>query len=98
MWRRRESRENTVAATTEAHEVLGSLRCRMPVLPVSGPGHGATRLQGSPMILPGFHLEHPTAGEGCRSASQGLTLTLDAVVIVRSGAVERQCRTAKSST
>ena len=25
---------------------------------------------------PGFHLEHPTAEEGCRSASQGYTLTL----------------------
>jgi hypothetical protein len=30
------------------------------------------------MTLPGFHLEHPTASEGCRSASQGLTLTLNA--------------------
>ena len=27
-------------------------------------------------VPPGFHLEHPTADEGCRSASQGLSLTL----------------------
>lgn len=30
------------------------------------------------VTLPGFHLEHPAAEEGCRSASQGFTLTLNA--------------------
>jgi hypothetical protein len=28
------------------------------------------------VVLSGRHLEHPTADEGCRSASQGLVLTL----------------------
>jgi len=53
------------------------------------PGHGATRLRRSSVIPPGFHLEHPTAREGCRSASQGLTLTLNAV----RDRTERTCRT-----
>lgn len=72
-----------------AKEEAESALCRMPVLPVSGPDDGAARLRESSMIPPGFHLEHPTAREGCRSASQGLTLTLDA----GRDATERSCRT-----
>ncbi len=56
---------------------------------ISGPGRGATRLRESSVIPPGFHLEHPTAREGCRSASQGLTLTLNA----GRDRTERSCRT-----
>lgn len=60
----------------------------------AGPPHPRPRsrghaLAGSSMIPPGFHLEHPTASEGCRSASQGLTLTLNA----GRDRTERTCRT-----
>lgn len=39
-------------------------------------GRSGLALTGRRSVLSGRHLEHPTAVEGCRSASQGLTLTL----------------------
>ena len=51
---------------------------------------GASRLQDG-AVLSGRHLEHPTADEGCRSASQGLMLTLITRTHVNGSSDFRQC-------
>ena len=65
-----------VATTGEAWEPVRVVHPDPPPAvpgPVSRAEHACGT--GGPAGLP---LEHPTADEGCRSASQGLTLTLDA--------------------
>lgn len=48
-------------------------------------------LTGQFAVLSGRHLEHPTAAEGCRSASQGLVLTLITVDHANPSAASGQC-------
>jgi hypothetical protein len=54
-------------------------------------GRTGLALTGRSSALSGRHLEHPTAMEGCRSASQGLTLTLITFDHANALADFRQC-------
>lgn len=58
-------------------EELRPPRYRTIAPKISGLLAEAMRLPGQ-RPLPGFHLDHPAATQGCRSASQGLSLTFNA--------------------
>ena len=64
-------------ATTRRTETPGGPadRCHL-IGPALRGGGAAVALAATDWHPPGCHPEHPTAQEGCRSASRGLTLTL----------------------